>query len=315
MNINFPSQNDSSQSFIAHLFRVILSALRIFSRRETYLRIFQAVDFLLSNEIYTYASAIAFNVLIAFFPAVIVVLTVVNQVGGHELHGAALRAIADYLPSNREFFIAQISLVSRHFTGMTLFSLVILLFTAVGIFVPVELALNYVWKEPKPRHWLVSQMISFFLLGVFVMMSLLPIFISWGFGRILDTIFFFAVGSAFLKWINWLIFKLVTVPFTIAAFAIILSVLPNRKMKMEEVIPAAIFSGVVFEIGKYVYIVSLPLLGLKEIYGAFVVSVTFVTWALFASMIMLMGVYLTAQDLLPKWRPAWSTTATKNDMY
>ncbi len=302
MSENSPSAPESRQLFLRRLFGVILAGLRAFGRRRTWTAIFSAVDFLLSNEIYTYASAIAFNVLIAFFPAVIVVLTVIHQIAGPGLHDAAVAAVTDYLPSNRAFFAAQINGVTNHFSGMTFVSLAILLFSAVGIFIPVELALNYVWKEPKPRHWFVSQVISFFLLGLFILVSLVPVALSWAAGLALETVFFFLSGTAFLAGVKWLVFKVLTVPFTILGFAVVFAVLPNRKLNLEEVVPAAIFSGVCFELGKYVYIAFLPLLGFREIYGAFFVSVTFVTWALFASLIMLMGVYLTTQDILPRFR-------------
>lgn len=269
-------------------------------RRRTWTAIFQAVDFLLSNEIYTYASAIAFNAIIAFFPAVIVVLTLVNAWGGRGIHDAMLTAIIDILPANREFFAGQIGKVTANFSGMTLFSLGILLFSAVGIFVPVELALNYVWKESQARHWLRSQLISFGLLAFFIFVSIVPAAIAYGINSVLSFLLFFLEGTSFLAAIHWLVIKILAIPFTILGFAVVYRALPARRLALEEIVPAAVFSGVTVELGKHIYILALPLLGFREIYGAFFVSVTFITWALFASMIMLMGAYLTAQNILPR---------------
>jgi YihY family inner membrane protein len=303
---NSPSPSPGSQSFLRRVTAVSLATLKVLGRRETWRRILGAVDFLLSNEIYTYASAIAFNALIAFFPAVIVTLTLVRTWTGASMHDAMLGAIIDYLPSNRAFFGVQITGVTSNFGGMTFLSLVILLFGAVGIFVPVELALNYVWRVAKPRHWMISQGLSFVLLIAFLFIALIPVGISHGIGVALETVFFF-VPQAAVDWVEWVVLKIVTIPFTILAFAIVYLVLPVKKLTMEEILPAAILTGLGFEIGKYAYILLLPLLNFREVYGAFSVSVTFITWALFAAMMLLFGAWLTAQDLLPKLR--WRRTA------
>jgi YihY family inner membrane protein len=279
-------------------------------RRETWRRILGAVDFLLSNEIYTYASAIAFNALIAFFPAVIVILTLVHAAGGAPLHDAMLDAIVDYLPANRVFFAAQITGATANFGGMTLLSLAILLLGAVGIFVPVELALNYVWRVEKPRHWVMSQALSFVLLLALLLLSLIPVWIAHGIGVGLETVLFF-VPKVALDWVEWGILKILTVPFTILAFAIIYQVVPVKKLSMEEILPAAILTGLGFEVGKYAYILVLPLLNFREVYGAFSVSVTFITWALFAAMMLLLGAWLTAQDILPKLR--WKKASVRGN--
>lgn len=214
MSINSPSVPGQSQSFLGRLKGIVGPALRIFLRKTTYVKVFHAVDFLLSNEIYTYASAIAFNVLIAFFPAAIVVLTLVNLLGGPGLYQAALSAIVDYIPANQAFFQTQIATVSRNFSGMTLLSLAILLFSAVGIFVPVELALNYVWKEKDGRHWAQSQLISFGLLFFFILMTLVPVSLTWLVTSALEFVFFFLRGTAFLKGVEWFFMKIFTIPFS-----------------------------------------------------------------------------------------------------
>lgn len=275
-----------------------------------------AADFLLSNEIYTYASAIAFNALIALFPAAIVALTLVNQWGGPMLHDEMLRAIVEFVPANKTFFSEQILGVTRNFSGMTFVSLGVLLFSAVGIFVPVELALNYVWKEPKPRHWAASQALSFLLLGILILLAIVPVYLALQFdlalgsmlGIFRDTfvtrVVPWSAFEAVNEFLSWVALKALALPFSVLAFALLYGVLPQRKLTLEQIIPAALFAGLGFEIGRQVYELCLPLLDLREMYGAFSVSVAFITWALFASMLALMGAWLTAQDLLPRVR--WS---------
>jgi uncharacterized BrkB/YihY/UPF0761 family membrane protein len=40
----------------------------------------------------------------------------------------------------------------------------------------------------------------------------------------------------------------------------------------------------------------------QRMYGGFYVTITLIMWALFSAMILVLGAYLTAQDLLPRPR-------------
>lgn len=309
-----PPSEPERQSWSRRLLQVLAAALRLLGRRSTWKTVAGAADFLLSNEIYTYASAIAFNALIALFPAAIVALTLVNQWGGPALHDEMLKAIVEFIPANKTFFSEQIRGVTRNFSGMTVVSLGILLFSAVGIFVPVELALNYVWKEPRPRHWAASQALSFLLLAILILLAIVPVYLTLQFDLALGSVlglFRDSLVTRVVPWsafeavnefFSWVVLKALALPFTVLAFALLYGILPQHKLTLEQILPAALFAGIGFEVGRQVYALCLPLLDLREMYGAFSVSVAFITWALFASMLALMGAWLTAQDLLPRVR-------------
>jgi membrane protein len=61
-------------------------------------------------------------------------------------------------------------------------------------------------------------------------------------------------------------------------------------------LPAAVTMGLFWEFAKYLYILALPWLDFKEVYGPFAISVTLIIWAFLSSMLLLAGAHLSAAD-------------------
>jgi YihY family inner membrane protein len=96
--------------------------------------------------------------------------------------------------------------------------------------------------------------------------------------------------------VTWIIMKFFALLTTIAIFFFIYWILPNGKVKARQVFPAAVVTGVLLEIAKYVYMAVLPLLDFHEAYGPFYISVTLIFWAFTAGMLLLGGAYLSASE-------------------
>lgn len=232
------------------------------------------------------------------------ILTAIRGAGAEGLYRTMLETIVDYLPGsveNRLFMMRQLEAVTANFSEMTIVWLAILLWGAVGVFIPVEAALNHAWGVKDGRHWAVSQAISFGLLAALGVLAVVPVAIAHEIGRAVSFVLFF-LPDAWVAAIRYLVLKVLTIPFTVLGLALVYWALPRRRMALEEVLPAALFAGVIFEVGKYVYIALLPLMEFKRMYGGFYVTITLVMWALFSAMILTLGAYLTAQDLLPRPR-------------
>jgi YihY family inner membrane protein len=87
---------------------------------------------------------------------------------------------------------------------------------------------------------------------------------------------------------------------SIAIFFLIYWLLPNGKIKARSVLPAAVAMGVLWEVGKVLYIKALPLLNFQEVYGqAFAVSVTLMFWAFISGLMLLAGAHLSS-DFTPE---------------
>lgn len=90
--------------------------------------------------------------------------------------------------------------------------------------------------------------------------------------------------------------KLFAILSAIATFFLIYWVLPNGKVSPRAVLPAAIITGVLFELVKLIYVIALPWLNFDEVYGPFSISVTLMFWAFVSGLLLLGGAYLSAAE-------------------
>jgi YihY family inner membrane protein len=174
------------------------------------------------------------------------------------------------------------------------FSVVMLLVTATGVFLPLEVALNSVWGVRKNRNYLQNQVISLCLaagVGVLAMASValsaaqraVMAFLFWGHT---DNIVYSFLAGAFLK--------ICAVLASIGLFFLIYWALPNRKVPARAVLPTAIVMGLLWETAKYLYMLALPHLDFRAVYGPFEVSVGLITWAFLSGLLLLGGAYVSA---------------------
>ncbi len=64
------------------------------------------------------------------------------------------------LPSNQDFVMRNMKLLAHPHKGTQVFSVVMLLVTSTGVFLPLEVALNQVWGVKKDRNYLHNQAVS-----------------------------------------------------------------------------------------------------------------------------------------------------------
>jgi YihY family inner membrane protein len=102
--------------------------------------------------------------------------------------------------------------------------------------------------------------------------------------------------------------RLLIFPATVAIFFLVYYVLPNRRIYVREVLPVSVFTGLLWEATKYLFIWIAPNLGFRDVYGPFYLSVTLVTWAYISAMILLLGANLSSRDTRA---PLWARNAEK----
>jgi YihY family inner membrane protein len=82
-------------------------------------------------------------------------------------------------------------------------------------------------------------------------------------------------------------------------FFVIFRYLPNIRMPIDTVIRASIFTGVVWELGKNVFVWRSKAMDLSAIYGAyFTAAVVLILWSYVSAMIMIIGAELAHRELL-----------------
>ena len=244
-------------------------------------RIIHTFRYWMETEVHVFGFSIAANVLLSFFPFLIVMYSLCHQVFGWSGAGEAIRfVLADYFPDT----LQVITLRNLPRQSLQVVSVLLLLFTANGVFEPLEVALNRCWGITRNRTFLKNQLVSLGLIFVCGTLGLASALLS---GVSLQ-----AMGTgAFSKIVQQILFKMAAVPMSITVLFLIYWLLPNAKISAKFVLPPAIFVGIALEVLKYVNLLTWPLWRrkLKAEYGPFYCSVTIVLWSFLASMLILAG--------------------------
>jgi YihY family inner membrane protein len=255
------------------------------------------IRYWMETEVHVYAFSIAANVLLSFFPFLIVMVTLCRHVlhwqGAEE---AILYALNDYFPGQVGEFVTRNLLVEVGRRGpVQIVSILLLFFTANGIFEPLEVALNRAWGITQNRSYFRNQLISLgliFLCGGFVLLS--AIFTAANQAALERT----ALGSTWLGWLTGAVmFKAAAIPVSILLLFLIYWLLPNRRIPARDLLPVAVFVGLALEVLKYINLLTLPWLRMKLLkeYGPFVNSVTIILWSFLAAMVVLAGAEWSAR--------------------
>ena len=251
--------------------------------------------YLTQTEVHTYAFSVAANSILSFFPFIVLLLTVIRRVfHSAGMYNVVLELLRDYLPSNKDFVIRNLQfLASVHGRGQVL-SALMLLVTSTGIFLPLEVALNSIWGFKKNRSYLMNLIVALGLALACGCLAMLSIALTAQNLHLLGL----AIGDQnfVFRGLGFIVMKASAIVATIGIYFLIYWLLPNGKVPVRAVLPAAIVTGLVSEAAKYLYILALPWLNFQEVYGPFAVSVTLIFWSFWSGMLLLGGAYLSAAE-------------------
>jgi membrane protein len=174
--------------------------------------------------------------------------------------------------------------------GLT--GVVLLLVAALGVVVQLKDAMNTIWNVEEPKEagvwwYLRTYLISFagilglgFLLAVSLIISAsLAAFSSWtGSGTAL-------IGEA----VNFL----VSLAILTALFAMLFKWFPDTEIAWRDVLPGAIATALLFNVGKFAIGWYIGTQGLESTYGAAASIVVLLVWVYYSAQIVLFGAELT----------------------
>ncbi|CAN5560551.1 N/A [soil metagenome] len=247
------------------------------------------------SEVHTYAFSVAANAILSLFPFIVLLLTICRRV----LHSRAMEGIVadmmrSFLPTGQDFVIRNMQILAHPQKGTQIFSVVMLLISSTGVFLPLEVALNDVWGVKKNRSYLHNQAVSLglaFAVGVLAMISVAS---TAGQTTILGWVFFGHTQNAAYLYASHDAMKIFSVLASILLFFLIYWVLPFRKIPARAVLPTAIVIGLLWEVAKNLYVMALPWLDFQAVYGPFYISVGLMMWAFLSGLLLLAGAHFSA---------------------
>jgi membrane protein/epoxyqueuosine reductase len=252
--------------------------------------------YLLDAEVHTYAFSVAANAIISFIPFIVLLYTISRAFFHSEAMVEVVGKMVHYfLPSNQDWVAASLAAASaRH--GVQFLSLVMILISCTGIFLPLEVALNQACGVTKHRNYLMNQLVAFGLALLMVALALLSILLSAGQRTVLGFVFFHHTDNMIFEGISSVWLLLLSGVASILFFFSIYWLLPNRRIPARHVMKTSVITGVTWLAAKYVYVAVLPHMDLKAIYGPFYVSVGLLFWAYVSGLILFAGAQFSADQ-------------------
>jgi len=252
----------------------------------------------LSLDSHVYAMAIAGNVLFGFFPFMLLILSVSeNLLGWSGAERAIYIGLRGFLPEDPGLvtFVERNlrAAVSSRGSSVEFVSIILLLLSSNGIFMPLEVAQNRLWGFPRNRHYLLNQLTSF---GLTVVCGVLAL--SAALFASMNTMW---VQTLFGEWLGvrdaaiLVALKLIETPFLVLIFVLVYWMLPNGPVPLKRAVAVATVVAVLIELGQLAYSWIWPLLDLRNEYGPFFISVTLLLWGFLAAMIVLAGAEVCAR--------------------
>jgi len=263
--------------------------------RGLWSQVLALLRYMAGTEVHTYAFSVAANAILSLFPFIVLLLTICRRV----FHSRAMEQVVvdlmrGFLPVGQDFVMRNMELLAHPRKGVQFLSLIMLLISSTGVFLPLEVALNNVWGVKKNRSYLHNQAVSLGLAFAVGILALCSVAFTSGSKTVLTWAFFGHTENAAYDFMASWFLKLCGFIAGILIFFLIYWILPNRKVPARAVIPTALMVGVLWQLAKYLYIRALPWLDFQAVYGPFYISVGLMTWAFLSGLLVLAGAYVSA---------------------
>jgi membrane protein len=251
--------------------------------------------YMMRTEVHTYAFSVAANTILSLFPFIVLLLTVSRNV----FHSRAMEDVVsdmmkNLLPVGQDFVMRNMQLLTHPHKNTQIFSLVMLLITSTGVFLPLEVALNQVWGVQKNRSYLHNQAVSLGLALAVGILAMASVASTASQQTILSWIFVGHTDNVVFNFISFTFLRLCAGFASILLFFLIYWVLPYRRIPARAVLPTAIVIGLLWQLAKVLYIHALPWLDFQSVYGPFYISVGLMMWAFLSGLLLLAGAHFSA---------------------
>lgn len=261
-------------------------------------RMWPAIYDLTETQTYVNASAIAFNILLSFFSFVVLIGSfLVNVLHWQRGYETSFRLLRSLVPKESGLLFRSLDQVTQGPGGKaTLVSFALLIFSASGVFQPLEMALNRAWGF-KERGIVRQYLVYLVLVLVCASIILVPVVI----GSFYDYLFELVFGPTPARELAFkVIGPVISLPFVALVFFVIYYFVPHGKVKAPQVVFTSVAMSLLWLIGMFVFKLALPLLDFESSYKQLSSLMALITWIFVTSFILILGANLSVRDILPR---------------
>lgn len=268
---------------------------------EFFKKMWPALFDLTTTETYVNASAIAFNIMLSLFSFVVLVGTLLIKVlewqRGYEAFYYLLRAL---VPKESGMLFRSLDAATMApGNKVTVLSLGLLIFSASGVFQPLEAALNRAWGF-KERKVVKQYLMYLFLVVVCAVIILIPVALGGFYNAVIVAVF--GETPSRMSFFN-VLGPVLALPFIALLLFVVYYLVPNGKIQASQVVFTSIATALLWLLGTMVFWLALPLLDFQTSYQQLAPLMALLTWVFISSFILILGANLSARQVLP---PAWT---------
>lgn len=268
--------------------------------------IYRSADSFLDDKCMKMSASLAYYTTFSIGPLILIVIWCIGFFYGSQIdNSSAKQEVFEELTKifggdvalQIQGSVEKLTVVSDSNIGIII-GIITLMFTSTTIFVDIQDSINIIWGiKPKPKKgWLkliLNRLISFsmvlglgfLLIATLIINSLIMIMMDL-FNQYLPA---FDINT--LSWLNTIITFLVIV----VLFGFIFKVLPDAKVRNKDVLGGAIFTAILFMLGRYGISLYLQFNATASAFGAAGSVIVLLLWVYFSAAILYFGAEFTKE--------------------
>ncbi len=245
-----------------------------------------------ADDSFAVSASIAYYTVLSIFPLFLLLLGLGGiYIRHYQLSGRLAVVLERVLPMKPDFILQNLEGISRVYGRVGFASFLLLLWSSAGVFLPLEKALNRAWDVEKERSWLRRRLLALemaLIFGLLILASTVLVgvraYVHDWVSRWLSTPPSLLTGLAYR-----ILMVLARFSLTLALFVVLFHRLPNRPMRLREVLPSALLTALLWEASRSIFTLLLPRFNYRHVYGSIGAVVALMTWAYISSAVMLFG--------------------------
>ena len=273
------------------------------SKSVNYLKIGkQTVLEFIENKPMSYSSSIAFYVILSLPAMLMIIIAIAGTVFEDEVVRQTLLQEVKNLFGGESANATERILENTQGVGNTLIAKItgafVLIFSATTVFISLQDGLNSIWGvKAKPEKnfikFVLNRLLSFAMIISISFILIVSLALDTTVALLNENVFvgFKDAPILLIKAFNFVLSFFLTS----GVLSVILKVLPEVHIKWKDVWAGALFTTILFTIGKYLISIYLASSSLGSIYGAAGSLVLLLIWVYYSSVILLLGAQFTVE--------------------
>ncbi|MEN5235853.1 YihY/virulence factor BrkB family protein [Sphingobacterium faecium] len=192
-------------------------------------------------------------------------------------------------------YIQKINFENKSNIGITV-GVVTLIISSTTLFVDIQDSINQIWKvKPKPKKgWLkliINRLISFSIIIALGFLLIASLMINGVIAAVTNLVIQYLpfIPITLIDWIN----TSITFVVIVTLFGFIFSFLPDAKVKFKDILGGAIFTSLLFMLGRYLISLYLTFSSTASLYGAAGSIIVMLLWIYYSAAILYFGAEFT----------------------